>query len=63
LVSKRINNEKAVRAVCSANDTNPITLIVPCHRIIEINGKLTGYAGELSLKAKLLMHEGTLFKP
>lgn len=62
-LAKRINNEKAVRAVGSANGANPIALIVPCHRVIGTNGKLTGYAGGLALKAKLLMHEGALFKP
>ena len=62
-LAKKINNEKAVRAVGSANGANPIALIVPCHRIIGTNGKLTGYAGGLALKAKLLMHEGALFKP
>ena len=62
-LAKKINNEKAVRAVGSANGANPIALIVPCHRVIGCNGKLTGYAGGLALKAKLLMHEGALFKP
>ncbi|WP_114326706.1 methylated-DNA--[protein]-cysteine S-methyltransferase [Candidatus Colwellia aromaticivorans] len=62
-LAKQINNEKAVRAVGSANGANPIALIVPCHRIIGSNGKLTGYSGGLALKAKLLMHEGALFKP
>jgi len=62
-LAKEINNEKAVRAVGSANGANPIALIIPCHRIIGSNGKLTGYAGGLALKAKLLMHEGAFFKP
>jgi len=62
-LAKQINNEKAVRAVGSANGANPIALIVPCHRVIGSNGKLTGYAGGLALKAKLLMHEGASFKP
>ena len=62
-LAKQINNEKAVRAVGSANGMNPIALIVPCHRVIGSNGKLTGYAGGLALKAKLLMHEGASFKP
>ena len=62
-LAKKINNEKAVRAVGSANGANPIALIVPCHRVIGSDGKLTGYAGGLALKAKLLMHEGALFKP
>jgi len=62
-LAKSINNEKAVRAVGTANGANPIALIVPCHRVIGSNGKLTGYAGGLALKAKLLMHEGAQFKP
>jgi methylated-DNA-[protein]-cysteine S-methyltransferase len=62
-IAKSINNEKAVRAVGAANGANPIALIVPCHRVIGSNGKLTGYAGGLALKAKLLMHEGAQFKP
>lgn len=62
-IAKKINNEKAVRAVGAANGANPIGLIVPCHRVIGANGKLTGYAGGLALKAKLLMHEGANFKP
>lgn len=61
-IAKHINNEKAVRAVGAANGANPIALIVPCHRVIGSNGKLTGYAGGLALKAKLLMHEGAQFK-
>lgn len=62
-LAKKINNEKAVRAVGTANGANPIALIVPCHRVIGSNGTLTGYAGGLALKAKLLMHEGAHFKP
>ncbi|MEW6981529.1 methylated-DNA--[protein]-cysteine S-methyltransferase [Colwelliaceae bacterium 6471] len=61
-LAKKINNEKAVRAVGSANGANPIALIIPCHRVIGANGKLTGYAGGLALKAKLLMHENAQFK-
>tara|TARA_R110000744_G_scaffold175374_1_gene294136 strand:- start:169 stop:645 length:477 start_codon:yes stop_codon:yes gene_type:complete len=62
-IAKYISNEKAVRAVGTANGANPIALIIPCHRVIGSNGKLTGYAGGLGLKAKLLMHEGAQFKP
>ena len=62
-LAKHINNEKAVRAVGSANGANPIALIIPCHRVIGANKKLTGYAGGLALKAKLLMHEQADFKP
>ncbi len=61
-IAKKINNEKAVRAVGAANGRNPIALIIPCHRVIGANGKLTGYAGGLALKAKLLMHEEAQFK-
>jgi methylated-DNA-[protein]-cysteine S-methyltransferase len=60
-IAKKINNEKAVRAVGAANGKNPIALIIPCHRVIGSNGKLTGYAGGLGLKAKLLMHEKAHF--
>ena len=60
-IAKKINNEKAVRAVGAANGANPIALIVPCHRVIGSNGKLTGYAGGLPLKEKLLRHEGVSF--
>jgi methylated-DNA-[protein]-cysteine S-methyltransferase len=60
-IAKKINNEKAVRAVGAANGKNPIALIIPCHRVIGANGKLTGYAGGLALKAKLLMHEQAQF--
>lgn len=61
-LAQKISNEKAVRAVGAANGANPIALIVPCHRVIGKNGKLTGYAGGLALKAKLLMLEEAQFK-
>lgn len=60
-LAEKINNKKAVRAVGTANGANPIALIIPCHRVIGSNGKLTGYAGGLALKAKLLMHEKAQF--
>ena len=47
-----------MRAVGLANGKNPISIIVPCHRVIGRNGKLTGYAGGLSRKTWLLEHEG-----
>ncbi len=56
-LAKRINNEKAVRAVASANGANSIGLIIPCHRIIESNGGLGGYGGGLPVKKKLLKLE------
>jgi len=52
--SLSIGNEKAVRAVANANGANAIAIIVPCHRIIGSNGKLTGYAGGLETKQMLL---------
>lgn len=52
-----IGNPKAVRAVGLANGANPIGLIVPCHRVIGKNGRLTGYAGGLANKAWLLDFE------
>ncbi|WP_088043482.1 methylated-DNA--[protein]-cysteine S-methyltransferase [Bacillus sp. EAC] len=53
----RIGNPKAVRAVANANARNPLSIIVPCHRIIGSNGKLTGYAGGLWRKEWLLNRE------
>ena len=47
----------ASRAVGMANNKNPIPIIVPCHRVIGSNGKLTGYAGGLKIKAALLRIE------
>lgn len=57
-LSKTMGDEKAIRAVASANGANAISIIVPCHRIIGSNGKLVGYAGGLSAKQKLLNLEG-----
>ncbi|MDJ1140470.1 methylated-DNA--[protein]-cysteine S-methyltransferase [Marinicella marina] len=56
-IAERINNPKAVRAVGAANGKNPISIIVPCHRVIGANGTLTGYAGGLRRKEWLLNHE------
>jgi methylated-DNA-[protein]-cysteine S-methyltransferase len=56
-LARRTGNPKASRAVGRANATNPIALIVPCHRVIGSNGKLTGYAGGIDLKEKLLVWE------
>lgn len=59
-IAKNINNEKAVRAVASANGANTIGLIIPCHRIVGSNGELTGYGGGLALKKRLLKLEQNL---
>jgi methylated-DNA-[protein]-cysteine S-methyltransferase len=57
--ARQIKSEKAVRAVGAANGRNPISIIVPCHRVIAGNGKLTGYAGGLAVKLHLLQLEKT----
>jgi methylated-DNA-[protein]-cysteine S-methyltransferase len=59
-IAKAVGNEKAVRAVGAANGQNPISIIVPCHRVIGSDGKLTGYGGGLWRKEWLLNHEGGL---
>jgi len=56
-LARRIGIPSASRAVGRANATNPIAVIVPCHRVIGANGTLTGYAGGLDLKRKLLEWE------
>ena len=53
-IAQRIERPKAVRAVGAANGANPIAIIVPCHRVIGKNGKLTGYAYGLEMKQFLL---------
>jgi len=57
-LAKRIGRPKAVRAVGLANGQNPISVVVPCHRVIGSNGSLTGYGGGLPRKKWLLDHEG-----
>ncbi|HEY4533292.1 MAG TPA: methylated-DNA--[protein]-cysteine S-methyltransferase [Fusobacterium sp.] len=56
-IAKRIGNEKAVRAVGGANHVNPISIVIPCHRVIGKNGTLTGYGGGLKIKETLLTLE------
>lgn len=56
-IAKAIGKPKAVRAVGAANGQNPVSIIVPCHRVIGSNGKLVGYGGGLSIKETLLDHE------
>ena len=56
-LARRIGNPNASRAVGLANGANPISIIVPCHRVIGANGKLTGYGGGLPRKEKLLALE------
>ena len=57
-IAETIGKAKAVRAVGAANGSNPIAIIVPCHRVIGSGGRLTGYGGGLPLKKRLLELEG-----
>lgn len=59
-IAKRLGDVNKVRAVGKANGQNPISIIIPCHRIIGTNNKLTGYAGGIERKRWLLQHEGAL---
>lgn len=56
-LARRIGQPKASRAVGLANGSNPISIVVPCHRVIGANGTLTGYGGGLPRKKWLLEHE------
>ena len=56
-IAKITGSEKNTRAVGLANGKNPIPIIIPCHRIIGSNGKLTGYSGGIERKRWLLKHE------
>lgn len=55
-----LGNEKKVRAVATANGKNKIAIIIPCHRVVGSNGKLTGYSGGIWRKEKLLQIENAL---
>jgi O-6-methylguanine DNA methyltransferase len=57
-IAKQIGCPQGCRAVGSANNSNPVPLIIPCHRVIGQNGSLTGYRSGLDLKLKLLQLEG-----
>ncbi|MCH7347802.1 methylated-DNA--[protein]-cysteine S-methyltransferase [Aeromonas sp. MR7] len=57
-IARVIGKPSASRAVGAANGRNPLSIIVPCHRVIGQNGSLTGYAGGLSIKQELLRLEG-----
>ncbi|MEK4458199.1 methylated-DNA--[protein]-cysteine S-methyltransferase [Paenibacillus sp. FSL R10-2748] len=62
-IALAIGNEKAIRAVGSANGKNKLSIVIPCHRIIGSNQKLTGYAGGLWRKEWLLQHEKRCLRP
>lgn len=57
-LARRLGNPRAVRAVGLANGSNPISIIIPCHRVIGSNGSLVGYGGGLPVKQALLALEG-----
>jgi methylated-DNA-[protein]-cysteine S-methyltransferase len=61
-LAAKLGRPAAVRAVGMANGSNPISVVVPCHRVIGADGTLTGYGGGLERKRWLLRHEGAVFR-
>ena len=59
-MAKTLGDPKVIRAAASANGKNPISVIIPCHRVIGSDGSLTGYAGGLHRKKWLLAHESPI---
>jgi methylated-DNA-[protein]-cysteine S-methyltransferase len=57
-IATQIGNPRAVRAVGAANGRNPVSIVTPCHRVVGSTGALTGFAGGLDVKARLLALEG-----
>jgi methylated-DNA-[protein]-cysteine S-methyltransferase len=57
-LARRAENPTAIRAAGAANGQNPISIVIPCHRVIGTDGRLTGYSGGLEAKRWLLDHEG-----
>jgi methylated-DNA-[protein]-cysteine S-methyltransferase len=57
-IARRIGNPNSVRAVGAANGANPVAIVVPCHRVVGSDRTLTGYAGGLDIKRRLLALEG-----
>ena len=62
VMAARLNVPNAARAVGAANGANPVSVVVPCHRLVGANGSLTGYGGGLERKQWLLAHEGAAVK-
>lgn len=56
-IARQIGRPRAVRAVGAANGRNPLSIVAPCHRVVGADGKLTGFAGGLAVKAQLLAME------
>jgi len=59
-LARRLDRPGAARAVASANATNPVSVVIPCHRVIHADGSLSGYGGGVERKRWLLRHEGVL---
>jgi len=59
-LAKKLGNDRVVRAAGRANAKNPIPIVIPCHRVIGSNGRLTGYSGGIDRKRWLLKHEGSI---
>ena len=59
-IAEHLGQPAAVRAVGHANGRNPIAIVIPCHRVVGADGRLTGYAGGIATKRRLLQHEGAL---
>lgn len=62
ILSKKMKNHLAIRAIASANGKNKIMIVIPCHRVIGSNGNLVGYSGGLWRKKWLLEHEARMMK-
>ncbi len=62
-LAKKLGRPKAVRAVGTANGANPVGIVIPCHRVIGMDGSMAGYGGGLERKRWLLAHEVTGFSP
>jgi methylated-DNA-[protein]-cysteine S-methyltransferase len=61
-LASKLGCPKSVRAVAQANAANPISIVVPCHRVIGADASLTGYGGGIERKRWLLNHEGAIFR-
>lgn len=59
-LARRVGRPAAIRAAGHANGANPLSLVAPCHRVIGLNGALTGYGGGVERKRWLLRHEGAI---
>ena len=57
-IARAVGRPRACRAVGMANNRNPLPIVIPCHRVVGASGALTGYAGGLEVKSKLLQLEG-----